>query len=100
MHFLLTGMSALTCLHKHNSSAAFKHFDPLLHISLWHRVLIILSPTFRQQKTHYCMLLVLGANLYWSSRLYTILTWQRRLNHTRSMSPAAQSCKENTPTLA
>jgi hypothetical protein len=54
-------------------SAAFKHFNPLIHTSLWQIVLSIPGSqlsmdlcsfhSFRNQKMHYCMFPVLGANL-------------------------------------
>jgi hypothetical protein len=58
---------------------AFKYSDLLQHTSLWQVVLSILGSQllidlhpfyfFRHHKMHYCLLLLLGAHLWWKSSL-------------------------------
>jgi hypothetical protein len=104
--------------------AAFKHFDPLIHTSLWQTVLSTLGSqlsvglcpfhSFRHQKLHHCILLVLGAkplveqsSLHHAHSAQTDYNWttlaeSHHLTLSYSMTrpqQRCQSCNENIPIL-
>jgi hypothetical protein len=65
-------------------SVAFKYFNPLVHSSLWQKVLFLQTPKYA-----HCMLLVLGANLTWRSHFMSCsLCTNGQLNHIHSMPPS------------
>jgi hypothetical protein len=94
------GWPSLPVCIDNTGSAAFKHFDPLVHTTLLRTVLSILGSQlsmglcpfhfFRHQKTHDCMLLLLlqtssGAGIFTPCCLGTD---GLQLNHAHSMPPS------------